>query len=146
MGIHQSYPKLLVALSMWLLVSLDRPAPLLANDRVASEKVLQIISEQKEHGYLHVKGERRGFLPSQGHLKQRIKLLAHQSYLVVVAGDDDVEDIHLIVQDPKGNEVKRTSGQGQSFLDFTPTEKSRFKLIIEAPKRGGYYHFSLLTK
>ena len=142
----KSLSRFFLPLSIWLWVLMISPAPLFANDSVATEKVLQIISEQKEHGYLHVRGERRGFLSNQGRLKQRIKLLANQSYLVVVAGDDDMEDLNLIVQDPKGNEVKRTSGQGQSFLDFTPSKKSRFKLIIEAPKRGGYYHFSLLTK
>jgi hypothetical protein len=146
MRLNRSFPKCLTLFSICTWGLLITSAALYADDNVASEKVLQIISEQKEHGFLHVRGERRGFLSSQGILKQRIKLLANQSYLVVVAGDDDMEDLNIIVQDPKGNEVKRSSGKGQSFLDFTPSKKSRFKLIIEAPQRGGYYHFSLLTK
>jgi hypothetical protein len=129
-----------------LCILLTFTIPLFANDGLATEKVMQIMSENKDKGFVNVRGERRGFLSNQGVLKQRIKLLADQSYLAVIGGDKDVEVINLIVQDRKGNEITRTTGKGQTFLNFKCPKKDKYKFVIEAPKKGGYYHFSLVTQ
>ena len=117
-----------------------------ATEEKASEKALQTLNSFKDQGFVNVRGERRGYISNQGVLKQRIKLFDGQDYLAVVAGDEDVENMNLIIIDEKGKELMRKSGKGGADLIFKSTTKDKYNFVVETPEKGGYYHFSLVTK
>jgi hypothetical protein len=118
-----------------------------ASEETASEKMMEILLGFKDKGFVNVRGERRGYLSNQGVLKQRIKLFKGQEYLAVVSGDEDVEDVHLIIKNKSGKtELKKVMGKGQASITFSPPKKDKYYFVIEAPNKGGYYQFSLVTK
>jgi hypothetical protein len=117
-----------------------------ATEEKASEKTMQTLMTFKDSGFVNVRGERRGYISNQGVLPQRIKLFDGQEYLAVVGGDEDVETLNLVIKDLKGNEILRSTGKGLTSIQFTPPTKDKYNFIIETPEKGGYYHFSLVTK
>lgn len=117
-----------------------------ATEEKASEKAMQTLSGFKDQGFVNVRGERRGYISNQGVLKQKIKLFDGQDYLAVVAGDEDVETMTLVIIDEKGKELMRKSGKGGADLNFKSTTKEKYNFVVETPEKGGYYHFSLVTK
>jgi|SaaInlStandDraft_1057018.scaffolds.fasta_scaffold31373_2 hypothetical protein len=123
-------------------------AILWASEEVASSKTMELLMSFKDEGFVNVRGERRGFLSNEGVLKQRIKLFKGQEYLAVVGGDDDVEALTITVLDRKGKEtiLKSEPGDGKVSLKFTPDDKDKYNFLITALGKGGYYHFSLVTK
>lgn len=131
-----------------LLAALLSCALLWASEEVAGNKAMEMLMSFKEEGFVNVRGERRGFLSNKGVLKQRIKLFKGQEYLAVVGGDDDVEALTITVLDRKGKEtlLKSEPGQGKVSIKFTPDDKDKYNFVINALGKGGYYHFSLVTK
>ena len=123
-------------------------ALLWASEEVASSKAMELLMGFKDEGFVNVRGERRGFLANEGVLQQRIKLFKGQEYLAVVGGDDDVEAMTITVLDRKGKEtlLKSEPGDGKVTIRFTPEKKDKYKFVINALGKGGYYHFSLVTK
>ena len=118
-----------------------------ASEESANEKMMEILLGFKDKGFVNVRGERRGYLSNQGVLKQRIKLFEGQEYLAVVAGDEDVGEVNLIIKDKSGTtEIQKTMGKGQTSITFSPPSKDKYYFVIEAPNKGGYYQFSLVTK
>jgi hypothetical protein len=118
-----------------------------ASEEGATEKMMELLVGYKDEGFVNVRGERRGYLANAGVLKQRIKLFKGQEYLAVVAGDEDVGEVKLSVKDRKGKtEFKQVVEKGQAILTFAPDKKDKYYFVIEAPQKGGYYHFSLVTK
>ncbi len=123
---------------------------LLASEQLASERAMELVLKHKDEGYVNVRGERRGYLADKGELKQRIKMLASQSYLAVVAGDDDIGPIQLKVLDEKGVEVAISSSQegsgSNATLTYVPPIKGKFTFLLNAADKGGYYQLSIVTK
>ncbi|MBF0197277.1 MAG: hypothetical protein HQL32_06185 [Planctomycetes bacterium] len=120
---------------------------LIASEEEATESVMAKLMEFKEQGFVNVRGERRGFLEKQGTLKQRIKLYKGQEYLAIVSGDSDVEKVQVIILNKKGKEVARSDGGTKTAsITYIPEKKDKYSFIIEAPGKGGYYQFSLVTK
>ena len=118
-----------------------------ASEEAATSKNMEVMMKFKDEGFVNVRGERRGYLSNQGVLKQRIKLFKDQEYLAVVGGDDDVEDLFLVIRDRKGNELLRSEKtKGKASITYVPPKKDKYYFVVEAPAKGGYYHFSLITK
>jgi hypothetical protein len=135
------------ALLFSIFISSFATGMLWASEEAAGEKMMSILLEFKDKGFVNVRGERRGYLSNQGVLKQRIKLFKGQEYLAVVSGDDDMGDVNLIIKDKSGKtEIQRMVGKGQSSITFSPPKKDKYYFVIEAPNKGGYYQFSLVTK
>jgi len=118
-----------------------------AGEDDATEKAMSLLLEKKEAGFVNVRGERRGFLQNEGVLSSRIKLYGDQEYLAIIAGDKDVETIQLVIKDKKGNVVSKSEGdKNYVSLSFKPSAKDKYTFLFETPGKGGYYHFSLVTK
>lgn len=113
----------------------------------ATEKAMSMLLEHKDAGFVNVRGERRGFVQNEGELSSRIKLYGEQEYLAVIAGDKDVEKLQLIIKDKAGNVVSQSEANSNHVaLVVTPPKKDKYTFLFVTPGKGGYYHFSLVTK
>lgn len=119
-----------------------------ASEQMATDRAMEKVISFKEQGFVNVRGERRGYLADKGELEQGIKMFENQEYLAVVSGDDDMEEVKLLVKDKAGTEVlaSGTTEGKTAFVTYTPKAKGKYSFVIEVPKRGGYYHFALVTK
>jgi hypothetical protein len=118
-----------------------------AGEDEATDKAMSMLLEHKDAGFVNVRGERRGFVQNEGELSSRIKLYGEQEYLAVIAGDKDVEKLQLIVKDKNGNVVSQSDGAtNNAALVITPPKKDKYTFLFITPGKGGYYHFSLVTK
>ena len=135
--------------SLWIiLLSLQSIELVLwAAEEDASAKAMELLIEKKEAGFVNVRGERRGFVQNQGELSSRIKLYGEQEYLAIIGGEKDIEKLQLIIKDKKGNVVSQSDAtQNYVSLTFTPPKKDKYTFLFLTPGKGGYYHFSLVTK
>ena len=111
-----------------------------ASEDQATEKAMALLLEQKEAGFVNVRGERRGFVQNQGELNSRIKLYNGQ------AGDKDVEKLQLVIKDGSGKVISQSDGSSNFVsLTFKPDVKDKYTFLFITPGNGGYYHFSLVT-
>ena len=134
-------------LPLLLLLLLAVAALVYASEQGATDKAMAKIATFKDQGFVNVRGERRGYLATAGVLDQKIKMFDNQEYLAVVAGDDDVEAITLQVQDKDGKVLVAGEGTGPlASITYKPAKMDKYTFKVEVPKKGGYYHFSLVTK
>ncbi len=134
-------------LPLLLLLLLAAAALVYASEQAATEKAMAKIVTFKDKGFVNVRGERRGYLAAAGVLDQKIKMFDNQEYLAVVAGDEDVETITLQVQDKDGKVLAAGEGTGPlACVTYKPAKMDKYTFKVEVPKKGGYYHFSLVTK
>lgn len=123
-------------------------ACLYALEEDAYEFAMNQILSFKKSGYVNVRGERRGYLESGGLLQQRVRMMKNQSYLALVAGDNDLKEIEVALFDEKGKIVAtgESPDEHTRALQFSPDEKSKYTFVVKAPSKGGYYHFTIITK
>lgn len=113
----------------------------------ATEKAMSMLLEKKDAGFVNVRGERRGFVQNEGELSSRIKLYGEQEYLAIIAGDKDVEKLQLVIKDKDGNVVSQSDAStNHASIVVTPPKKDKYTFLFVTPGKGGYYHFSLVTK